>query len=170
MSVYGTGRRALHAPTLFLPVWLPALSARPKTRGTVWFRSPYTIQPTVPSVGGSVTPGSRGRLHGGLRNLNRMSIRSPFRVPVRSRLTLIRLALFRNPWAFGARVSLARCRYSCLHFLFAPLQHTSRYAFSAGANAPLPIVSLRSQVFGAVLDARSSSTRHRSTSELLRTL
>ena len=170
MSVYGTGRRALLAPTIFLPVWLPALSARPWTRGTVRFRSPYAVQPPVPSEGGSVTPGSRGRLHGGLRNLHRIAIRFPSRVPVRSRLTLIRLALFRKPWAFGARVSLARCRYSCLHFLFAPLQRTSRCPFSAGANAPLPIVSLQSQVFGAVLDARSSSTRHRSTSELLRTL
>ena len=131
---------------------------------------PTPLQPTVPSVGGSVTPGSRRILHCGVRNLYRIAIRSPSRVSVRSRLTLIRLALFRNPWAFGARVSLARCRYSCLHFLFAPLQHTSRYAFSADANAPLPIVSIRSQVFGAVLDARSSSTRHRSTSELLRTL
>ena len=151
------------------------------------------LQPPVPSEGGSVTPGSRPCLHGGLRNLDRIPIRFPSRVSVRPRLTLIRLALFRNPWAFGARVSLARCRYSCLHFLrnpwafgarvslarcrysclhflFTPLQHTSRYTFSAGVNAPLPIDSRQSQVFGAVLDARSSSTRHRSTSELLRTL
>ena len=128
------------------------------------------LQPPVPSEGGSVTPGSRTCLHGGLRNLHRIPIRFPPRVSVRPRLTLIRLALFRNPWAFGARVSIARCRYSCLHFLFTPLQHTSRYTFSAGVNAPLPIDSRQSQVFGAVLDARSSSTRHRSTSELLRTL
>ena len=73
------------------------------------------LQPPVPSEGGSVTPGSRTCLHGGLRNLNRIPIRFPPRVSVRPRLTLIRLALFRNPWAFGARVSLARCRFVVTH-------------------------------------------------------
>ena len=42
--------------------------------------------------------------------------------------------------------------------------------FYAGRNAPLPRGSLRAHSFGGSLDARSSSTRHRSTSELLRTL
>ena len=128
------------------------------------------LQPPVPSEGGSVTPGSRTCLHGGLRNLNRIPIRFPPRVSVRPRLTLIRLALFRNPWAFGARVSLARCRYSCLHFLFRTLQSASRQAFDAVRNAPLPLLIRAVPGFGAGLDARSSSTRHRSTSELLRTL
>ena len=87
------------------------------------------------------------------------------------RLTLIRLTLFRNPWAFGVRVSITHCRYLCLHFLFRTLQPTSRLAFFAVRNAPLPL-HLNNGVlgFGASLDARSSSTHHRSTSELLRTL
>ena len=123
---------------------------------------PTPLQPTVPSVGGSVTPGSRRILHCGVRNLYRIAIRSPSRVSVRSRLTLIRLALFRNPWAFGARVSLARCRYSCLHFHL-PVNIHRRHQCS-------PTDPFGSHVFGAVLYARSSSTRHRSTSELLRTL
>ena len=140
VSVYGTGRHALGAAAIFLPVWLPALSRRPWTPCTVGARSRYP-----PSTSCSVrrrqchSRVSSG-LYGGLRNINRIAIRCPFRVPVRSRLTLIRLALFRNPWAFGARVSLARCRYSCLHFLFAPLQTASRLSFSADANAPLPII------------------------------
>ena len=38
VSVYGTGRITLHETEIFLQVWLPALSACPKTRGTVGFQ------------------------------------------------------------------------------------------------------------------------------------
>ena len=103
VSVYGTGRRTLNARPLFLRVCLPALSLCPKTLCTVGFRSPYVLQPPHPSGGGSVTSRSRSRLHGALRNINRISIRFPSRVPLRSRLTLVRLALSRKPWAVGAR-------------------------------------------------------------------
>ena len=61
------------------------------------------------------------------------------RVLVRPRLTLIRLALIRNPWPSGVRVSHPHCRYLCLHLLFRTLQNTSRYSFDADRNAPLPI-------------------------------
>ena len=66
VSVYSTGRHALAGPALFLRVWLPALSARPEARGTFRFQGslPYGVQPTIPSVGGSVTPRSRLALHG----------------------------------------------------------------------------------------------------------
>ena len=66
VSVYGTGRHALVALAIFLRVWLPALSHPPEglcTVGVQGFR-PYALQPTFPSVGGSVTPRSRNRLHG----------------------------------------------------------------------------------------------------------
>src|SRR4029434_2847754 len=39
------------------------------------------------------------------RNINLLSIAYAFRPRLRSRLTLSRLALLRNPWAFGGRVS-----------------------------------------------------------------
>ena len=104
VSVYGTGSQKVIGPEIFLRVWLPALSDHPWTLGTVGFRSPYTLQPTVPSVGGSVTPRSLLPPSRRLRILDRMSIGYPSRVPLRSRLTLIRLALIRNPWAGGARV------------------------------------------------------------------
>ena len=90
------------------------------------------------------------------------------RVRLRTRLTLIRLALIRNPWTSGVRVSRPHCRYLCLHLPFRTLQRVSRPAFRAVRNAPLPI-SL-SHGFGGTLHARSSSTPDRSTSELLRTL
>ena len=61
------------------------------------------------------------------------------RVRLRTRLTLIRLALIRNPWTSGVGVSHPHCRYLCLHLLFHTLQRTSRPAFDAEWNAPLPI-------------------------------
>ena len=39
------------------------------------------------------------------RNINLFSIAYAFRPRLRSRLTLSRLALLRNPWAFGGEVS-----------------------------------------------------------------
>ena len=42
---------------------------------------------------------------------------------LRSRLTLIRLALIRMPWSFGGRVSRPPYRYLYLHLLFLTLQH-----------------------------------------------
>ena len=82
------------------------------------------------------------RLHitgvAGLRNLNRMSIGYASRLPLRPRLTLIRLALIRNPWSFGEGVSRPLCRYLFLHLLFRGLQRGSRHAFCGYRNAPLP--------------------------------
>ena len=93
----------------------------------------------------------------------------PSRVPLSSRLTLVRLALSRKPWVFGDGGST-------------PFFVTYAYIFFSGRssmshNTPsqptgmLPYHSPKRVLgFGGSLDARSSSTRHRSTSELLRTL
>ena len=104
MSVYGTGRHTLDDRQLFLQVWLPALSHRPKTLRTVAFHSRYMLQPPIPSGGGGVTSRSLAFLHDGYRNINRFVIGCPSRVPLRSRLTLVRLALSRKPWVFGEHV------------------------------------------------------------------
>ena len=105
VSVYGTGCCTLRDLSIFLRAWLPALSARPKARGTVGVRSPYALQRAIPSARGSVTSRSRVILHSRRRNLDRLVIRSPLRVPLSPRLTLIRLTLFRKPWVFGVHVS-----------------------------------------------------------------
>ena len=102
------------------------------------------------------------------RNINRLSIEIAVRLTLRTRLTLIRLALIRKPWSYGVRVTLPHYRYSCLHLLFHTLHHPSRDGFDAEWNAPLP--HFRVQNFGDMLDARLLSTLCRSTSELLRTL
>ena len=49
------------------------------------------------------------------RNINLVPIDYAFRPRLRGRLTLLRLALSRNPWTFGERVSHPLCRYSCHH-------------------------------------------------------
>ena len=61
------------------------------------------------------------------------------RLSLRTRLTLIRLALIRKPWSCGEQVSHLLYRYLYLHLLFHTLQNTSRYAFDAEWNAPLPM-------------------------------
>ena len=71
------------------------------------------------------------------------SIGYALRLCLRSRLTLIRLALIRNPWSCGEGVSRPLCRYLYLHLLFRSLQHGSRHAFGGYRNAPLPILPLR---------------------------
>ena len=50
-----------------------------------------------------------------LRNINLIPIDYAFRPRLRGRLTLLRLALSRNPWTSGEGVSHPLCRYSCHH-------------------------------------------------------
>ena len=63
------------------------------------------------------------------------------RLSLRSRLTLIRLALIRKPESFGEGVSHPLYRYLYLHLLFHTLQQSSRFIFYAEWNAPLPIIT-----------------------------
>ena len=59
-------------------------------------------------------------------NINVVPIDYPLRARLRGRLTLLRLALSRNPWSFGERASHPLCRYSCQHSHFRYLQRPSR--------------------------------------------
>lgn len=69
-------------------------------------------------------------------NINPFPIAYAFRPRLRTRLTLLRLALSRNPWAYGGRVFHPSSRYSCLHFLFQSLHRPSRGDFSATGMLP----------------------------------
>ena len=88
---------------------------------------------------------SRLRLHvtptGSTGILTGSAIGLAVRLSLRTRLTLIRLALIRNPWSFGERGSRPLYRYLYLHLLFHHLQHSSRKTFCGSWNAPLPIVA-----------------------------
>src|SRR5439155_1337582 len=72
------------------------------------------------------------------RNINLVPIDYAFRPRLRGRLTLLRLALSRNPWTFGESVSHTLCRYSCQHSHFRYLQPASQLTFTGLRNAPLP--------------------------------
>ena len=100
--------------------------------------------------------------------LTGLAIGFAVRLPLRTRLTLIRLALIRKPWSCGEGVSHPLCRYLYLHLLFHKLQHGSRHAFDAGGMLPYRILKyprIRQRAYTRLL----STPRH-STSELLRTL
>ncbi len=68
--------------------------------------------------------------------LTASSIAVASRLRLRSRLTLIRLALIRKPWSYGGRVSRPPYRYLCLHLLFHTLQHASGHTFNASGMLP----------------------------------
>ena len=100
--------------------------------------------------------------------LTRSAIGLACRLSLRSRLTLIRLALIRKPWSCGEGVSRPLYRYLYLHLLFHALQHASRRAFDAHGMLPYRCVSiprLRQTAYTRLLSTPDSST-----SELLRTL
>ena len=68
--------------------------------------------------------------------LTASSIAFASRLMLRSRLTLIRLALIRKPWSYGGRVSRPPYRYLYLHLLFRRLHRPSMGGFCAGGMLP----------------------------------
>src|SRR5438309_8322548 len=138
---------------------LPA-ALRGCPRSTIaWVSLAYPVPPSV------ITTGTW------YRNINRLSIAYALRPRLRSRLTLSRLALLRNPWAFGGGVSHSSfvTRASIL---------TSQ-ASTAGlppplhrpGNAPLPLrASSKSVASVSSLSPVNLSAPDHVTSELLRTL
>ena len=92
-------------------------------------------QRAIPSAPRYLDPPSL-LLYSRCRNINLLSIDYPFRVCLRSRLTLIRLALIRNPWSFGEGVSHPLYRYLCLHLLFHKLHCDSHHSFYVDGMLP----------------------------------
>ncbi len=170
VSVYGTGRATLRDYQIFLQVCLPALSDCPKTLGTVGFQSPYGLQPPIPSGGGSVTSRSLALLLREYRNINRLVIGFASRLPLSPRLTLSRLTSLRKPGAYGVDISIS------IIVTYAYIFFSRRSSIPHGTPStltgmlPYHAYSVRVLSFGDSFNARSSSTHHRSTSELLRTL
>ena len=99
---------------------------------------PVSVSGTVytpelfPGMRGKPDQSSKTRQHsafvtsGGPGNVHPVSIGYGCRPRLRGRLTLRGLALRRNPWTFGDRVSRPVCRYSCPHPRFRCLQRPSR--------------------------------------------
>ena len=72
-------------------------------------------------------------------NINVVPIDYPLRARLRGRLTLLRLALSRNPWSFGDSASHTVYRYSCQHSHFRYLHRRLPSGFIGLRNAPLPL-------------------------------
>ena len=108
-----------HTGWICLPgVYLPAFNGR--------FRRPAGVSLLRRPVAVTASSGM----------LTASSIGSAARLCLRSRLTLIRLALIRKPWSYGEGVSRPLCRYLCLHLLFRTLQHASGRAFGGAGMLP----------------------------------
>ena len=180
VSVSGTGRRLLkrHAR-----IFSGACSSTAITRCMHLVYCPASA-PEFPPPGMPLPFNVLFRQHAGV-SLLRLRCNSPWpgcgiltacpsgyasRHALRSRLTLNRLALFRNPWSFGEGVSRPLCRYLYLHLLFRLLQPVSRPTFTGGGMLPYQSGLCQSPRLRHRTYARLLSTRGRSTSELLRTL
>ena len=111
-----------------------------------------------PGTASKPTQSNKGRQHKRSvtthrsRNINRVTIDYALRPRLRLRLTLRGLALRRNPWAFGDRVSHPVYRYSCQHSHSPYLHDPLPDRFIGLGDAPLPL--FRAQSFGTYLEPR----------------
>ena len=179
MSVCGTGTKRICLAG-FLGSMVTLTVGRPRGGGRTvrvgsgaYFTIPldaYALQRAVPSARGGVTSRSHVILQSEYRNINRFVIRFASRLLLRSRLTLIRLTLFRKPGVFGVRISiLIIVTYA---YIFFSSRSSRTHVPPSTLTGMLPYHACLARVlsFGDSFYARSSSTHHRSTSELLRTL
>ena len=105
-----------------------AYSASPPVSvwGTVYKRGLFPGTPSRPDQSNKIGQLTEFVTTRRLRNIYLIPIDYAFRPRLRSRLTLRRLALRRNPWTYGGSVSHTPCRYSCQHSHFRYLQESSR--------------------------------------------
>src|SRR5579884_4172631 len=134
-----TSRLRLVGRRIFLPT---TLRGCPRSTNA-WVDLAYLVPPSVIAVGTWY------------RNINLLAIAYACRPRLRSRLTLSRLALLRNPWAFRrASFSLA-FRYSCQHSRFPALHGKLALPLLRPGNAPLPLHAKREvRGFGSMLEPR----------------
>ena len=136
----------------------PALRGYPRST-IAWVGLTYPVPPSVIAVGTWYW------------NINQLSIAYAFRPRLRSRLTLSRLALLRNPWAFGGRVSHSSFVTRASILTSHPSTADFRRRFTGGGNAPLPLhQKMKSVASAPCLSPVTLSAPDHLTSELLRTL
>ena len=116
---------------------LPAHLCRFRVRSIWWS---YFLEPLRSLINPIRSDNTRDPSHSTRsRNINRVPIDYPLRARLRGRLTLLRLALSRNPWAFGDSASHTVCRYSCQHSHFRYVHRRLPFGFIRLRNAPLPL-------------------------------
>ena len=107
------------------PVHLCRFRVRSMMRGL------FPGDPWLPDQSAKVGQGPGPVTTRGRRTINLLPIGYASRPRLRGRLTLLRLALSRNPWTSGERVSHPLCRYSCQHSRFRSLHRPSQGGFTA---------------------------------------
>ena len=134
------------APWYTLPSHLCRFRVRSIWRG-------YFLEPLQSLINPIRPDNLRDRSHTSrYRNINLFPIDYAFRPRLRGRLTLLRLALSRNPWSFGERASHPLYRYSCQHSHFRYLHDPLPDRFTGLRNAPLPLeLKVPTLSFGASL-------------------
>ena len=134
-----------------LPRRVAVLSGSARHGGLTCLPFAYPLQRAIPSARGRVTSPSPLRSRHRLRNVYRIAIRSAVRLPVRSRLTLPRLASDRNPWPSGVGVYtpiVVTYAYIC----FSRRSTAARTADSTRRQcSPTARLSRRTRVFGTGL-------------------
>jgi hypothetical protein len=140
-------------------IYLPAaLRGYPRTT-SAWVSLAYLVPPSVIAVGTWY------------RNINRFAIAYAFRPRLRARLTLSRLALLRNPWAFGGGVSHSSFVTRASILTSQRSTASSSLPLHCPGNAPLPLrASSKSVASVPGLSPVTLSAPEHLTSELLRTL
>ena len=171
MSVCGTGATRICLAD-FLGSMITPILPLASDRHTVRFGSrpgfAWGDQRLHPSTGYSVLLRPRVTPRGSNGILTVSSIGVAVRLSLRSRLTLIRLALIRKPQSSGEGVSRPLYRYLYLHLLFQTLQPGSSPNLRRGLECSptdLSIPRLRQLAYARLLSMPDPST-----SELLRTL
>jgi hypothetical protein len=91
-------------------------------------------RPWPPDQSGKVGRRPAAVTSSGPRNVDLVPVGYGLRPRLRGRLTLRGLALRRNPWTFGGRVSHPPSRYSCQHSHFRALHRPSRDGFAGGGT------------------------------------
>jgi hypothetical protein len=147
-------RLRLYDRRISLPV---ALRGYPRST-IAWVSIAYPVPPSVITVSTWY------------RNINLLSIAYACRPRLRSRLTLSRLALLRNPWAFGGEVS----HLSFVTHASILTSHAStaglRRRFAGMGTLPYHSTYVKSVASASSLSPVTFSAPDHLTSELLRTL
>ena len=156
----------LPASSLRLPTTSLGRAIHPRSRRTAGFMRLASL-------------GSAWACHSGYGNINPLSIDYACRPRLRSRLTLGGLALPRNPWSFGGRVSHPSfATHACILTRVASTTGLPR-RFSRHTTLPYPSTRLDPYGSGVCVNVTASavylspatlSARNHLTSELLRTL
>ena len=136
----------------------PALRGYPRST-IAWDSLAYPVPPSVVTVATWY------------RNINLLSIAYAFRPRLRSRLTLSRLALLRNPWAFGGGVS--HSSFVTHASILTSHRSTAGFRRRLAAMGTLPYhstQSVKSVASAPCLSPVTLSAPDHLTSELLRTL